>query len=358
MNPERNLMPLDQQQRTSALHILRTANGTVPDNQRTLVETFLAERSDPGATFLRTGVTKPVRIWRDQRGIPHIQANSRDDLFFAHGYVQAQDRLWQLDYLRRQGQGRLSEIFGEAKLAEDRIAHTLQLPKIARAVYDHSSAASRAALDAFAAGVNVFRDEVLAPEAVVPIEFELLDYLPEPWSPVDSLIILRRWYWYLTGRLGVISTPEAVRAGLDNDERAQAFFAPDGPLRYIVPSGNYAPEPRWPDKPQDALTPSFWGQTLGEGSNNWAVASALSATNEALLGSDPHVYYTVPADWYEAHLSAPGFESWGTTYPGCPTTMFGRGHDFAWGITNNICMQRDLYIVHPSYPLNRRRNRS
>lgn len=341
-------MPLDDRQRAEALELLRTANGEITAGQRELIAAMLAERAEQGAAVLRAGVANPVQIWRDQRGIPHIRAASTSDLFFAHGYVQAQDRLWQLDYLRRQGQGRLAEIFGESKLAEDRIARTLKLPRLAQAVYDHSSAASRAALDAFAAGVNAFRDEVLAPTGVVPIEFDLLDYRPEPWSPVDSLVILRRWYWYLTGRLNVIITPEAVRAGVGDGERYTAFFAPDGPVRYIVPEGNYDPEPRWPMLPQDPPAPSFWGQTLAEGSNNWAVASERSASGSALLGSDPHVYYTVPADWYEAHLSAPGYESWGMTYPGCPTTMFGRGPHLAWGITNNICLQRDLYVVEPS----------
>ncbi len=341
-------MPLDERQRAAALETLRTATGHVSGEQRDLIATLLAERATQGATELRTGVQAPVQIWRDGRGIPHIRASSTADLFFAHGYAQAQDRLWQLDYLRRQALGRLSEIFGEAKLSEDRIAHTLRLPKLAQAVYEHSSPKSRAALDAFAAGVNAFRDELRAPGGALPIEFDLLEYAPDPWSPVDSIAILRRWYWYLTGRLNVITTPEAVRAGLGSGKRADAFFAPDGPVRYIVPEGNYPVEPRWPGKPQDALAPSYWGQTLGEGSNNWAVSSARSATGDALLASDPHVYYTVPADWYEAHLSAPDYESWGMTYPGCPATLFGRGPEFAWGITNNICLQRDLYIVEPS----------
>jgi penicillin amidase len=332
-------------QRAAALETLRNAKGTISSEQRAAVAALLAERADPGAPEVRAATGQPVEVWRDARGVPHIRAGSTADLFFAHGYVQAQDRLWQLDYLRRQALGRLSEIFGEEKLAEDRIAHTLRLPKIAQAVYEHSSPESRAALDAFAAGVNAFRAEVLAPGGQLPIEFDLLEYLPEPWSPVDSLAILRRWYWYLTGRLNVITTPEAVRAGVGDAARYDAFFAPDGPLRYIVPPGSYDPEPRWPDKPEDPLTPSFWGQTLGEGSNNWAVSSARSAAGDALLASDPHVYYTVPADWYEAHLSAPGFESWGMTYPGCPATMFGRGPRFAWGITNNICLLRELYVV-------------
>lgn len=344
-------MPLDDRQRNAALETLRSAEGDISSEQRAAITALLAEKAAQGAASLTAAVGAPVEIWRDERGIPHIRAGSTAGLFFAHGYVQAQDRLWQLDYLRRQALGRLSEVFGESKLAEDRIAHTLRLPKIAQAVYQHSSPESQAALDAFAGGVNAFRAEVLAPGGQLPVEFDLLQYVPDPWSPVDSLAILRRWYWYLTGRLGVISTPEAVRAGIGDGKRYHAFFAPDGPLRYIVPEGNFDPQPRWPSKPEDRLTPSYWGQTLGEGSNNWAVSSALSDNGDALLASDPHVYYTVPADWYEAHLSAPGFESWGMTYPGCPVTMFGRGPDFAWGITNNICLMRDLYVVELDDPV-------
>lgn len=341
-------MQLDEQQRKIALDALRFAQGDVSDDLRRRAVALLAERADPGAPSLRTEVEQPVEIWRDRRGVPHIRAASRGDLFVAHGYVQAQDRLWQLDYLRRQATGRLSEVFGAEKLEEDRIAHTLRIPKIAASIYGCASPESRAALDGFARGVNAFMNEISASGEAVPIEFDLLDYRPEPWSAVDSLAIFRRWHWYLTGRLNVITTPEAVRAGIGDGDRYRAFFAPDGPLRYIVPAGNYDPEPRWPAIPQDPLTPSFWGQTLGEGSNNWAVSSALSADGNALLASDPHVYYTVPADWYEVHLSAPDFECFGTTYPGQPGLLYARGAGISWGLTNNICLLRDLYIVEPS----------
>ena len=107
-------MPLDDRQRDLALELLRTATGTVSPDDRALVEALLRERADTGGETLVAGVAAPVEIWRDARGIPHIRASTTDDLFFAHGYVQAQDRLWQLDYLRRQANGRLSEIFGDS----------------------------------------------------------------------------------------------------------------------------------------------------------------------------------------------------------------------------------------------------
>ncbi len=232
-------MQLDDRQRTVALETLRTAQGDISGEHRDLIRALLAERADPGAASCASDVEQPVEIWRDERGVPHIRAASTADLFFAHGYAQAQDRLWQLDYLRRHATGRLSEIFGEARLAEDRIAHTLRIAKVAQAIYESASPESRAALDAFARGVNAFMSEALGSGGNLSIEFDLLDYQPEPWSPVDSLAIFRRWHWYLTGRLNVITTPEAVRAGIGDGERYHAFFAPDGPLRYIEPEGSY-----------------------------------------------------------------------------------------------------------------------
>ena len=136
-------MPLDDRQRAAALDTLRSATGDISPEQRAQIAELLKERAAQGAPSLSTGVESPVNIWRDGRGIPHIKAQSLHDLFFAHGYVQAQDRLWQLDFLRRQARGRLSELFGESKLSEDRIAHTLRIPSIAQQIYETSSPESR-----------------------------------------------------------------------------------------------------------------------------------------------------------------------------------------------------------------------
>jgi penicillin amidase len=178
--------------------------------------------------------------------------------------------------------------------------------------------------------------------AGLPIEFELLDYEPEPWSPVDSMAILKRWTWYLTGRLPVISTPECVRAVIG--ERETEFYQPDGPLAYIVPPGHYDPEPRWPGL--SVAEPEFlaWGPQEPGGSNNWAVGPALAEDGHAMVGSDPHVYFNVPSDCYEVHLHGAGLDVVGTAYAGVPIPRIGRNATLAWGITNNICMQRDLYV--------------
>ncbi|CAN5726186.1 penicillin acylase family protein [soil metagenome] len=306
---------------------------------RALIDAYLQEKAYTGPDLVRAKLKSGAEIIRDDRGIPHIHADDPYDLFVAHGYAQAQDRLWQLDFLRRQAHGRLCEVYGREKLESDILSRTLGMTEISGGALAASHAESRDAFQAFADGVNLWIDNL---PAGLPVEFEMLDYEPEPWTPVDSVAIMRRWYWYLTGRLPVISTPEAVRAGIG--ERESAYFQPDGQVAYIVPSGNYDPDPRWPNLPAEGKPPVLWGLMESGGSNNWAAAPAITADGHALLGSDPHVYYTVPADWYDVHMHGAGFDVIGMTYPGVPMVRFGRNREFAWGITNNICLQRDLYI--------------
>ncbi len=178
--------------------------------------------------------------------------------------------------------------------------------------------------------------------AGLPIEFELLEYEPEPWSAIDSVAILRRWTWYLTGRLPVISTPECVRATIG--EREAEFYQPDGPIAYIVPPGSYDTEPRWPGLSMDESAEMAWGPQEPGGSNNWAIAPGLSAGGHGMVGSDPHVFFNLPSDLTEVHLHGGGYDVVGAAYTGVPIPRIGRNPHLAWGITNNICMQRDLYV--------------
>ncbi|HKG24672.1 MAG TPA: penicillin acylase family protein, partial [Thermomicrobiales bacterium] len=197
------------------------------------------------------------------------------------------------------------------------------------------------AVEAFAAGVNLWLDRL---PAGLPPEFELLGYEPEPWQPIDCIAIQRRWWWYLTGRLNVLSTPEAVRAGVGDGELYDAFFQPDGPVAYIVPSGNYDPTAPWTDQPGTPATEFLGGPAEPGGSNNWAAGPSIARDGAALLASDPHVYFTVPADWYEVHLHGAGYDAVGAAYPATPGLLFGRNQHLAWGVTNNICSLRDLYV--------------
>lgn len=330
--------PLTPDQRRIAREALANRQDLPDDDLVELIKAYLAEKASPGPERVDVPISGKATIRRDARGVPHISAGSAGDLSFALGYAEAQDRLWQLDYLRRLGHGRLGEIFGAERLNDDVLSRTLDISGIAERCLSELSPESREALEAFAAGVNAWIERL--PNGL-PAEFEWLGYEPEPWRPVDSLAILRRWWWYLTGRLHVLWTPEIVRASLD-PERFQAYYTPDAEVGYIVPHGSYDPAPRWPAA-QDQSPPMGGGEG-GEGSNNWAVSPARSVTSSALLASDPHVYYTVPAEWYEAGLSLAGNNLFGCSYPGVPAFLIGRNEQLAWGITNNICLQRDLFI--------------
>lgn len=344
---------LTTEERRLALDLLldRRSLDDLPGEQasgaKETIRRYLAEKASYGPPSVPSKVRAGATILRDERGVPHIEATNPYDLFFAHGYAQAQDRLWQMDYLRRWSHGRLAEVFGREKLNEDIISHTLGFSPLSQRILDAAHPESRDMFLAFADGVNAWIESL---PAGLPVEFELLGYEPEPWSAVDSIAILRRWTWYLTGRLPVISTPECVRAVIG--EREAEFYQPDGPVAYIVPPGSYDPEPRCPHLPMAEGAELAWGPQEPGGSNNWAIVPGLSADGYGMVGSDPHVYFNLPSDLTEVHLHGGGYDVVGAAYAGVPIPRIGRNPKLAWGITNNICMQRDLYVerLHPDDP--------
>lgn len=320
---------------------LATDAGVTSDVVKEWVRAYLREKADLGPGEVRTRVRKGAEIIRDRRGVPHLFADEPYDLFYAFGYAQAQDRLWQLDYLRRMAHGRLAEVYGPAMLESDILARTIRITRVSEEILPRLGAESSLALDAFADGVNGWLAQL---PTGLPVEFAMLGYEPEPWRPVDSIAVQRRWWWYLTGRLHVLYTPELVRTGIGDGARYDAFYTPDAPVTYIVPPGAYDPTPAWPDGAVAALCDVVGGAPDAVGSNNWAVAGALTASHTAMLASDPHVYYTIPPEWYEAHLHGAGYDAVGLAYPATPGLVIGRTPDISWGITNNICLQRDLYL--------------
>jgi penicillin amidase len=351
------VITLTQEQRTIARAALDSdgeiagiaaSHGLNVDELVALVSAYLREKANLGPSTQPTQVSANVTITRDERGVPHIAADTAADLFFGVGYAHAQDRLWHLDFHRRYAHGTLAEILGPSRLNDDILARTLDITGIAEATYAMLHPESREAYDAFTAGVNAWM--AAAPNGL-PAEFEWLGYEPAPWTPIDSIAILRRWWWYLTGRLHVLWVPEVIRTQL-GDDLAAHYYTPDAPIGTIVPPGFYDPEPRWPALPGSDLDRRAGGDFSGHGSNNWTIAPSHSATGGALLASDPHVFFTLPMDWYEYRLKGAGYDVYGLAYPGQPGLFFGRNRQVAWGITNNICLQRDLYeeTINPDDP--------
>jgi penicillin amidase len=299
----------------------------------------------------RGGVRRPVRIERDSCGIPHIYAENDEDLFFGFGYAMAQDRLFQLDYLRRRGSGRLAEVFGsdgteldllsrvagfQSVLELDLLNRTVGIRRIAEAEWNTLADEPRALLTAFSAGINALMEES---RERLPIEFDLLDYRPEPWSPIDCLTIEGEFRWYLTGRFPVIVIPELAKRALGDGPLYRAFLQTEEADESILPPGSY---PRTRSGTQPVGVAAAYPESP-EGSNNWVLAGSRTDTGKPLLASDPHIAFDAVSCWYEVHLCGGSFRVTGAAYAGMPGILFGRNERVAWGCTNNICSQRDLY---------------
>jgi penicillin amidase len=286
------------------------------------------------------GLQAPVEVVRDRWGIPHITAQNAPDLFFAQGYVHAQDRLWQMELHRRTASGRLSELFGEVTLDTDRLLRTVGLRRVAQEELAIQDPQTRAALEAYARGVNAFVD---SHRGRLPVEFLLLRTAPEPWTPVDSLAFAKLMAWILGGnwQAELLRAHLIARFGEDGARTLMPPYQPDMPL--IVPSAA--------KQSYRALDPAAVSRLLGAapvvpavGSNNWVVAPSRTATGAPLLANDPHLGIAMPSVWYEMHLTGGGYNVVGATFPGVPGVVIGHNEDIAWGVTNAGPDVQDLYL--------------
>jgi len=292
-------------------------------------------------------VKSAVSIERDRRGIPHIRADNDADLFVAFGYATAQDRLFQLDYLRRKGAGRLAEVSGAEALPTDLLARTVGLRRIAEAEWGRLPEETRKLLTSFTAGINAVIEQSVDN---LPIEFGLLDYTPEPWTEIDCLTIECEFRWYLTGRFPVIVIPELVKRTLGDGNLYREFLCGEALDECLLPADGY-PKSR-SSRPAETVSPPLGGFDDATGSNNWVVSGRWTASGKPLVASDPHIAIEAVSCWYQAHLHGGSFNVAGVAYVGMPAVMIGRNEHVAWGITNNICSLRDLYQerTDPKYP--------
>jgi penicillin amidase len=281
-----------------------------------------------------SGLGAAVAVTRDANGIPYIMAQSEADAYFALGFVHAQDRLWQMEQQRRLGAGRLAEVFGPAALPGDRFMRTLGLYRAAEQSLEHLSEPVRAALDAYAAGVNAFLDER---SGALPPEFLVLWHTPEPWRPADSLVfgkvmaltLAENWRReLLRARLMARLTPEQVAS----------LFPEDGAP--ILTLGRLSPR-----LPLDALAAAVPDVLKGySASNEWVLAGDRTATGKPILANDPHLGFAAPIVWYLARIEAPGLSVTGATVPGVPVHLLGHNGRVAWGFTNTHSDVQDLFI--------------
>ena len=311
------------------------------------------------------GLRERVTVRRDERGIPHITAANEADLYFAQGYATAADRLWQMDLLRRTARGELAEIFGNNALEEDKRHRTFGFAQTADAEVALATPAARAILDAYANGVNAYIAS-LDPKSLPP-EFQILQYQPRPWTPADSLVVVKLFFESLsnTWRLDVMrealaDLPAEKRAGLlpvtspldvlvvGKDRTVTAKSARSTTLSPRVETDGSTEIPDLLLQDAEAMAQSLSRVGLASenlaASNNWVVSGKHTASGKPLLANDPHLAPSAPSIWYLVHLSAPGIKVAGVTAPGFAGVVIGHNDHIAWGFTNVGPDVQDLYI--------------
>lgn len=317
-------------------------------------------------TLRLAGLRSSVTVRRDERGIPYIEAQSEADLYFAQGYVTASERLWQMDIFRRNARGELSEIFGERTLKEDQRHRAFGSAQLAEALVEKLSPQVRAALEAYARGVNAFIESLDGKS--LPPEFQILQYKPRPWRPADSIVVGKN----LAEALSTTWTTDIMRASLSDlpaDKRA-ALLTETSPLDVLVVGHDKAATQKKSARGSSSTRKQGVAvgvetlQALAEivqtterslerigltaegraASNNWVVSGKRTATGKPLLANDPHLPPSAPSIWYMTELSAPGLHVAGVTFPGAPGVVLGHNERIAWGATNLGPDVQDVYL--------------
>ncbi|HYM72677.1 MAG TPA: penicillin acylase family protein [Stellaceae bacterium] len=284
------------------------------------------------------GLHGEVTIARDADGVPTITAADDDDAAFGLGFVHAQDRLFQMELQRRYGAGRLAELFGEAAVPIDTQMRVLGLYRAAEAAFPQLSPAVQRGIEAYSAGINAY---LTSRKFLLPPEFLLLRFKPEPWTPADTLV----WGKLMDFQLGGNYRGELLRARLAQTVSADdmAFLYPDYPKD--APTTLAALTPLYRRLPLAALYAAL-PQTLGPhyASNSWVVDGAHSASGKPLLANDPHLAFNAPGFWYLARLKTPGREIAGGTVAGTPLVIVGHNDKIAWGLSTTTADIEDLFI--------------
>ncbi|MFN2448426.1 MAG: penicillin acylase family protein [Candidatus Baltobacteraceae bacterium] len=293
-------------------------------------------------TIRVNGLTAPVRIVRDARSVPHIIASSDRDLYFAQGYAEASDRLFQMDLMRRFVRGTLAEVLGSAALPEDEHARIVPIADVVRSEWARLPKRQRVHLQAFADGAN----EAMRTQPL-PAEFRLLLYKPQPWTPQDSLVTGFSTVLDLIDRWDDVVRRDTVLREL-GPQMQRDLYAPTDP-QYDAPvtAGGIAAVPRLHDRTASGAVQlkavASADQDAREASNEWAVGGGRSTNGQALLANDPHLRLSIPGVWYLVELRSPRTHAAGATLAGVPGVVLGHNERIAWGATNGTVVTEVVY---------------
>ncbi len=309
------------------------------------------ESGEPTEETLQiAGLHQPVQVVYDEMGVPHVFAHDDHDLYLAQGYLTAKDRLWQMEFQTHFAGGRISEIVGEKGMASDQFQRRMGSVYGAEKSFEgmQQDPAAKMALEAYSKGVNAYIESLS--DRQLPLEYKLLNYRPEPWTPIKSALFLKNMSFVLASGTDDLKMTNILRKY--GREVAEDLF-PNYPFQEspIIPVGSpvdFKPVPI-PTAPADftglGSSMSTPEKDPNIGSNNWAVAGNKTVSGLPILANDPHLTLSLPSIWYQMQLVAPGVNVYGSTMPGTPNVIIGFNKNVAWGVTNVGSDVLDWYQV-------------
>ncbi len=298
-----------------------------------------------------SGIKQPVEVYRDDYGIPHIYAQNEYDVYFAQGYTHAQDRLWQMELLRRLARGRLSEITGKDTVEVDMFMRLIGIDKAMKRLASEANDQIKRVFDAYVDGINAYI-QVIGKK--LPLEFSALKLSPEPFTEEDLFASTLLNSWALNTNFSQELLAVRMMNRLTADSYVELF--PAYPNAHL-PADDYYNSFRTLKvapflKAVDVYNGTSQNNSGSTGSNSWVAGGKLSLSGKPILANDPHLAHTIPGVWYLNHLVTPSMNVTGASIPGAPCVIIGHNESIAWGITNVMTDYVDLYVVKtdPSLP--------
>ncbi len=302
------------------------------------------------------GLKGMVDVYYDERLVPHIYADNETDAYFMQGYVHAKFRLWQMEFQTYLAGGRLSEIVGEERLGLDKYFRRLGMVYGAEQSLKAMEAdlESKATCDAYTAGINYYISHLKDKD--LPFEYKLLDYKPEPWTNLKSMLFLKLMSYDLSGGGNDLLNTNAKNV-FGYDDYMKLFPNSKDSLDPIIPKGTAFEKPSISIKTPTNLDSAYFGKNdsnnivapitpdKNNGSNNWAVAGSKTKSGKPILCNDPHLNLNLPSLWYEMQITTPKHSVYGASFPGSPAVIIGFNDSIAWGVTNSGRDVKDFYEI-------------
>lgn len=343
---------------STLIYSLNTRISSIPplgkflDPANGIWQTALIEDIPTEESLQIPGLSAEVSVVYNDRGVPHIFAENERDLYLTQGYVVARHRLWQMEFSTHAAAGRISEIIGEQALGYDKHQRKIGMMHGAQNTLDAimEDPTTRIILEAYSDGVNAWISQLN--ESNLPFEYKLLDYRPEPWSPLKTAIFFMNMNQTLSFRTDTYALTRLREAF--GKELIETLYPNTPQISEPIVSNDrvWDFDVELPTPPDQDFIPQVTQNEFdipepdpGVGSNNWAVSGSKTASGYPMLASDPHLTLSLPSIWYEIQLSAPGINTYGVTLPGVPGVIIGFNQDVTWGVTNTGGFALDLFEV-------------